>query len=111
LGQGADNLIPRAYMSGDSMRRIHWRASAHRGDLMVRQEEQESTPEATVVFDRNVDRYGREALLRPGEDPAFEAAVSACASAVARLTDEGYVVTVIDVDGAALVERIDSEDR
>lgn len=111
LGQGADNLIPRAYVPGDSMRRIHWRASAHRDDLMVRQEEQESTPEATVVFDRTADRYGAGALVTPGADPAFEAAVSACASAVARLTDEGYVVSVLDVDGAALVERIDSEDH
>lgn len=111
LGQGADNLIPRVYVPGDSMRRIHWRASAHRNDLMVRQEEQESTPEATVVFDRGVRRYASEALTRPGADPGFEAAVSACASAVARLSDEGYVVTVIDVDGSTLVERIDSEDR
>lgn len=111
LGQGADNLIPRMYVPGDSMRRIHWRASAHRDDLMVRQEEQESTPEATVVLDRNVHRYGTQSLLTPGADAAFEAAVSACASAVARLSAEGYVVTVIDVDGAALVERIDSEDH
>ncbi|GAA3912802.1 DUF58 domain-containing protein [Microbacterium invictum] len=111
LGQGADNLIPRMYVPGDSMRRIHWRASAHRDELMVRQEEQESTPEATVVFDRGVRRYAPESLVTPGEDPGFEAAVSACASAVARLSSEGYVVTVMDIDGSQLVERIDSEDH
>ena len=109
-GQGADNLEPRAYLPGDSMRRIHWRASAHRGELMVRQEEQESTPEATVVFDRTVDRWSDAALLHPGDDPAFELAVSACASAVERLVRAGYTVTVIDVDGAALGPIIQAGD-
>ncbi|MDJ1114852.1 DUF58 domain-containing protein [Microbacterium dauci] len=110
LGQGADNLIPRVYVPGDSMRRIHWRASAHRGDLMVRQEEQESNPEAVVVLDRSMSRWGAEALRAPGEDPAFEVAVSAAASAVARFVREGYSVAVIDVDGRELTEPIDAGD-
>ncbi|MGZ8804273.1 MAG: DUF58 domain-containing protein, partial [Microbacterium sp.] len=83
LGQGADNLIARPYAPGDSMRRIHWRATAHRVELMVRQEEQESTPEATVVMDLGVLRFGPEAMQAPGADPGFEAAVSACVSVVA----------------------------
>lgn len=98
LGEGADNLIPRAYAPGDSMRRINWRASAHHDELMVRQEEQESTPEATVVLDRAASRWA-PAASRPGEDPAFEAAVTAAISAVARLAREGYDVTVIDSEG------------
>lgn len=110
LGQGADNLVPRAYVPGDSMRRIHWRASAHRGELMVRQEERESNPEAVVVLDRSVARWSADALRFPGEDPGFEAAVSAVASAVARFVREGYTVTVIDVDGTELVETIDGGD-
>lgn len=110
LGQGADNLIPRAYVPGDSMRRIHWRASAHRGDLMVRQEEQESNPDATVVFDRAIARWGDDALLRPGEDPGFELAVSACVSAVARLVREGYTVEVVDIDGTELADPIEAGD-
>uniref|UniRef100_UPI001EF9E0F1 MFS transporter n=1 Tax=Microbacterium sp. B24 TaxID=95616 RepID=UPI001EF9E0F1 len=58
MGQGADNLIPRTYAPGDSMRRIHWRASAHRDELMVRQEEQETTPEAVVLLDRGAGAKG-----------------------------------------------------
>lgn len=107
LGQGADNLIARPYASGDSMRRIHWRATAHRDELMVRQEEQESTPEATVILDRGVLRFSPDALHSPGADPAFEAAVSACVSVVARLVKDGYAVEVIDTDGAVLGDRID----
>ncbi|CAL4859164.1 DUF58 domain-containing protein [Microbacterium sp. MM2322] len=110
LGQGADNLIPRVYAPGDSMRRIHWRASAHRGELMVRQEERESNPEAVVVFDRSVARWSGDALRSPGEDPDFEAAVSTVVSAVARFVGEGYSVAVIDVDGSELVESIEGGD-
>ena len=89
LGQGADNLVARPYVPGDSMRRIHWRATAHRDQLMVRQEEQESTPEASVVLDRGVLRWSREAMSAPGADPGFEAGVSACVSVVARLVQTG----------------------
>lgn len=110
LGQGADNLVARPYAPGDSMRRIHWRATAHRDALMVRQEEQESTPEATVVLDRGVLRWSMDALHTPGADPAFEAAVSACVSAVARLVRDGYAVDVLDSDGTVLAERVDGGD-
>jgi uncharacterized protein (DUF58 family) len=99
LGQGSDNLSPRRYIPGDSMRRIHWRASAHRGDLMVRQEEEESSPDALVVLDRRADRW---AAAGTEADPAFEAAVSLCASAAVHLVHEGYGVDVIDSAGLLL---------
>ncbi|MDN3442910.1 DUF58 domain-containing protein [Microbacterium sp. APC 3901] len=99
LGQGSDNLSPRRYISGDSMRRIHWRATAHRGQLMVRQEEEESSPDALVILDRSAARWAR-----PGddEDPAFETAVSMCASVAVHLVQEGYGVDVIDSSGTLL---------
>ena len=110
LGQGADNLVARPYVPGDSMRRIHWRASAHRGELMVRQEEQESTPDAVVVLDRGVLRYTSEAMAATGTDPGFESAVSVAISVITRLVHDGYAVDVIDSDGTALTERIDGGD-
>lgn len=97
LGQGSDNLAPRRYIPGDSMRRIHWRATAHRGQLMVRQEESESSPDALVVLDRAVMRW-----TEADADAAFEAAVSLCASAALHLVDEGYGVDVVDSAGALL---------
>ncbi|TFB15692.1 DUF58 domain-containing protein [Microbacterium sp. 3H14] len=99
LGQGSDNLSPRGYIPGDSMRRIHWRATAHRGQLMVRQEEEESSPDAVVVLDRSAGRWDA-----PGADadPAFETAVSLCASAAVHLASEGYSVDVIDSAGTLL---------
>lgn len=99
LGQGSDNLSPRRYIPGDSMRRIHWRATAHRGQLMVRQEEEESSPDALVILDRSAARWER-----PGddEDHAFETAVSMCASVAVHLVQEGYGVDVIDSSGTLL---------
>ncbi|KNY06162.1 DUF58 domain-containing protein [Microbacterium sp. GCS4] len=99
LGQGSDNLSPRVYIPGDSMRRIHWRATAHRGQLMVRQEEEESSPDALVVLDRSAGRWSASG---DQADPAFEAAVSLCASAAVHLMQEGYGVDVIDTTGALL---------
>ncbi|HKT57671.1 MAG TPA: DUF58 domain-containing protein [Microbacterium sp.] len=105
LGQGSDNLTPRRYVPGDSMRRIHWRATAHRDTLMVRQEEQDATPEATVVIDRAADRWA-PAAARPGADEDFERAVTATMSAVARLVRDGYAVDVIDDDGVPLCDQL-----
>ncbi|MFJ4174869.1 DUF58 domain-containing protein [Microbacterium sp. NPDC089696] len=99
LGQGSDNLSPRVYVPGDSMRRIHWRATAHRGQLMVRQEEEESSPDALVVLDRSASRWEAQG---DSADPAFESAVSLCASAAVHLMQEGYGVDVIDTTGALL---------
>ncbi len=110
LGQGADNLVPRHYIPGDSMRRIHWRASAHRDQLMVRQEEQETTPQAVVVLDRGTARWAPEAFRAPGEDPGFETAVSAAVSVAARLVHEGFTVHLIDVDGADLGDPVEAHD-
>ncbi len=105
-GQGADNLVARPYAPGDSMRRIHWRATAHRDTLMVRQEEQEASPEATVILDRGALRWGTEALLSPGADPAFETGVSAALSAAARLVRDGYTVSIRDSDGTDLADPL-----
>lgn len=110
LGQGTDNLVARPYASGDSMRRIHWRATAHRDELMVRQEEQESTPEATVVFDRGAARWTPRAVDAPGLDDRFETGLSVCVSVVARLVHDGYTVRLIDTDGTALWDPIDGGD-
>ncbi|MGO3233035.1 MAG: DUF58 domain-containing protein [Microbacterium sp.] len=99
LGQGSDNLSPRKYVSGDSMRRIHWRATAHRGDLMVRQEEEEASPDAIVVLDRAARRWDSP---ETGADAAFEAAVTACASVALHLVQEGYSVDVRDSAGTVL---------
>ncbi|MEJ1229582.1 MAG: DUF58 domain-containing protein [Galbitalea sp.] len=50
--------MTREYRTGDALRRVHWRASARHGELMVRQEEQRSYPEARIILDTRTDGYG-----------------------------------------------------
>lgn len=110
LGEGSDNLIARPYVAGDSMRRIHWRATAHRGELMVRQEERETTPQATVVMDRVGTHWPKQAHAF-GANAAFETALSLAASAVLRLLSEGFAVELCDSNGDALCDTVvDQED-
>ncbi|MDQ1130829.1 DUF58 domain-containing protein [Microbacterium sp. SORGH_AS_0888] len=109
-GQGNDDLVARPWAPGDSMRRIHWRATAHRDELMVRQEERETSPEATVVFDLSSERFSPGASA-PGGDPRFEVAVTACVSVAARLVHDGFEVAVTDVTGHPLCETIEAGDE
>lgn len=46
-----DDLSTREYRPGDALRRVHWRASARHGELMVRQEEHRSHPDARIIVD------------------------------------------------------------
>jgi len=95
-GQGTDNLIPRPYAPGDSIRRVHWRASAHHGDLMVREEEREQTASATVVIDTDPASWA--------DDDAFDRALSALVSIVSRLHGDGFLVSVRTTGGTVLAE-------
>lgn len=110
-GHGVDDLLARQYQPGDSMRRIHWRASAHHDGLMVRQEENETAPDAIVVLDLDRTRWGEGAAHAPGRDPAFEAAVSTAVSAASQLLQDGYTVTVLDGAGVTLCEAVEPGER
>jgi uncharacterized protein (DUF58 family) len=76
-GSGADAIGLRDYATGDSLRRIHWRASMRRRLLLVREVESECAAEVEVVL--------RTRAAKPGEP--FERAVCWAASEVAALLD------------------------
>lgn len=97
-GDGTDDLVPRPYARGDSRRRVHWKATAHRGELMVRQEEHEAAPTATVLLDR-----------RTADDAALEALLSATVSVASRLSDSGFSVDVLDTDGSTHATRLGAD--
>jgi uncharacterized protein (DUF58 family) len=94
---GEEDTAPREYRHGDDLRRVHWRATARRGELMVRQDEQPRQRRATVLLDtrRNAHR---------GEDTgsSFEWAVSATASIAVALVEQRYAVRLL-CDGRATV--------
>lgn len=103
-----DDLTTREYRRGDALRRVHWRASARHGELMVRQEEQRSFPEVRVLLDTRRDGYP-DADDHPGfrdlttvESDAFEWAIVMFASLSVHLLEQGFQVT-IDESAAAQV--------
>ncbi|MEH3033841.1 MAG: DUF58 domain-containing protein [Aeromicrobium erythreum] len=94
-GVGDDDVIARAYLPGDALKRVHWKATARRGELMVRQEEQQINPRAAVLLETSQEAYDAERGSDGSWDhnPLFEWAVSAAASVTAHLTRIGYAVT------------------
>lgn len=96
VGVGDDDIIARTYLPGDALKRIHWKATAHRAELMVRQEEQHVTPRASVIIDADPASQGTT-LDRKNVweySPGFEWAVVAAASVSTYLVRSGYIVTV-----------------
>ncbi|MGL5858268.1 MAG: DUF58 domain-containing protein [Angustibacter sp.] len=86
---GTDDVTTREYQHGDDVRRVHWRSTARRGQLMVRREEQPWRSQATVLLDRRGSAYAE------GSD-GFEWAVRAVASVAGHLSRRGYAVKLID---------------
>ena len=106
VGLGDDDIIARSYLPGDALKRIHWKATAHRAELMVRQEEQQITPRATVLLDADPLSQG---TVRDRKDvweysPSFEWCVVAAASITSHLARAGYVVTLLS--GGRSVDRV-----
>lgn len=92
-----DDIMTREYRSGDAMRRVHWRASARHGDLMVRQEEPRSFPEARIIVDTTRVGYGdvsTEVSDLDAESASFEWVVRMLASAAVHLRRNGFLVSI-----------------
>ncbi|MFF8270776.1 DUF58 domain-containing protein [Streptomyces sp. NPDC016562] len=87
---GDDDVIPRGYRRGDDLRRVHWRSTARYGELMVRREEQPQRSKATVLLDTR-----RLAYDGAGPDSAFEWAVSAAASSLLHMLEQGFSVRLL----------------
>jgi uncharacterized protein (DUF58 family) len=83
----------REYEVGDDLRRVHWRATARTGELMIRHDEARWRSRAALLLD-----------VRPSahDDASFEVAVEATASVVARLVRLRRRVEVITSAGELL---------
>jgi len=87
---GEDDVAVREYRHGDELRRVHWRATAKFGDLMVRREEQPWESRCSLLLDlRAVAHRGA------GNTSSFERAVSAAASVGVHLGRHGYTVKLM----------------
>jgi uncharacterized protein (DUF58 family) len=87
---GEDDVAPRAYRTGDSLHRVHWRSTARYGELMVRREEQYWRNTASLFVDTR-------ATVFPSS--MFELAVTAAASIGVLLAGEGFDARFVTADG------------
>jgi uncharacterized protein (DUF58 family) len=83
----------REYVAGDDLRHVHWRTSAHIGELMVREHVDTSLPRIVVFLDDRDDTQDPE---------SFEHAVEAAASVVVAVVRAGLNVTLQLASGRAL---------
>ena len=93
-----DEIMTREYRYGDPLRRVHWRSSAHRGELMVRQEEQRSHARATIVLDTHRAGFhdAGQASAEEPESDSFEWALSFTASVARHLQRTGFSVRIVE---------------
>ncbi len=91
---GPDDVLIREHRHGDGMRRVHWRMSAKRGELMVRVEEQPWDPAMIILIDTRA-----EAHVGSGPDSSLEWAISAGASLATVLLHDRLRVSVVGADG------------
>ncbi|WP_354593005.1 DUF58 domain-containing protein [Frigoribacterium sp. PvP054] len=123
LAGGEDDPVTREYRRGDPMRRVHWKATARHGELMVRQEEQHGLPSARVVIAVAAEgwsdarptvppstgrRSGPAAPAIPLVSDAFEWAVSFAATVAVEVGHAGSL-TVLATPGGSLVARHDPD--
>jgi uncharacterized protein (DUF58 family) len=87
---GEDDVAPRAYRTGDSLHRVHWRSTARYGELMVRREEQYWRNTASLFLDTRRTAYS---------SALFELAVTAAASIGVQLAGEGFEARLVTSDG------------
>jgi uncharacterized protein (DUF58 family) len=94
---GEDDAATREYRLGDDLRRIHWRSTARRGELMVRREEQPWQSRAVVLLDTRAGVH-----LGDGPLSSLEWAVSAAASVSLHLAHTGFMLRMVSVTGQEL---------
>ena len=84
----------RPYVPGDSMRHVHWPATARSGGLMVREWESLHSPNVVVVAD-----------LGPYPGPPAERAAGRASAVASQALRAGLAVTLVTVEIGALVVR------
>lgn len=100
-GRGEDDVVARPHRPGDSLARTHWKATARRGSLMVRQEEEPSDVRSVVVLDVGA---GAHAVQRDADgvdelSDSLEWAVVAAASILTELLRTGHGAELLTSDG------------
>jgi len=108
------DVATRDYQQGDSIRQVHWKATARHGKLMVRQEDHVATAQAFLILDRTLEHWLVDAVdlrisIPQGVHPEisssrrFENALSLASSIGFRYASDGFQVQFKDLTGANIV--------
>ncbi|HST67706.1 MAG TPA: DUF58 domain-containing protein [Mycobacteriales bacterium] len=92
-GQGTEFDSLREYVDGDDVRSIDWRATARRGDIVVRTWRPERDRRLVCVLDT-----GRTSAARVGDTPRLDAALDACLLLAAVAARAGDRVDLLAAD-------------
>ncbi|HEU5223548.1 MAG TPA: DUF58 domain-containing protein [Candidatus Lumbricidophila sp.] len=87
-----DQVVVREYRRGDPLGRVNWRATARRGELMVRDEDVIGHQDAYLLLGRRAGQWSQDEV--PGVPSPYELAVETIASIGVHLLDHGYTVSV-----------------
>jgi len=88
-GDSLEFLGTREYRQGDPIRHIHWRSWARIGEPVVMEFQEEYFSRIALILDTFVPRRAR-----PGEEDAFEKAISVVASVADFFSRSDYVVDI-----------------
>lgn len=107
------DVATRDYQQGDSIRQVHWKATARHGKLMVRQEDHVATAQALLILDRTLEHWLVDSVdlrlsVPQGENPEisssrrFENALSLASSIGFRYASDGFQVQFKDLSGQSI---------
>jgi uncharacterized protein (DUF58 family) len=97
-GQGEDDAIVRPYRQGDDLRKVHWRSTAKRDEMMVRVEERPWRGGTTVLLDHRAGAH-----RGTGANSSLEWAVSFAASVCLHLHRYGQRIKLVTESGGLIV--------
>jgi uncharacterized protein (DUF58 family) len=96
-GQGEDDAVVRPYRQGDDLRKVHWRSTARRDEMMVRVEETPWRGGTTVLLD-----HRESAHKGSGPTASLEWAVSMVASVCLHLHRHGHRIRLVTENGRSI---------
>lgn len=99
---GEPDLTVRQFRSGDGLRLVHWRSTARRGELMVRNTRHHCPTVVVLVVDTRASAHAGE-----GPDSTLEWTLSAAASIVASLADHDVQVHLVGCGNLLVVNPAD----
>jgi uncharacterized protein (DUF58 family) len=98
-GSGQPDVLIRPYRQGDDLRKVHWRSTARRDEIMVRTDESPWKGGSTILIDRRAPAHHGS-----GPYSSFEWTVSFAASVCVHLNASGHRVRLITEHGSTLAE-------